>query len=304
MLKRSKKIFLRYLLSVLAVMLVLISMQGRADAATFGSRTLRQGMYGSDVQVLQEKLNNSGVSVGVADGIFGGKTANGVIAFQRVNGLLVDGIVGSQTFQVLQNVSLSSRQTTVTRYTVQWGDNLTAIAQKFNVVVSELIQVNHIKNSNIIYVGQVLSIPGKSVTSDRSGDRRFGQLMDWEQVNKMFPVGTDAIVTDLLTQKSFKVRRMGGSLHADVEPITATDTAMMKDIYGGQWSWERRAIVVTMDGQRIAASQNGMPHTIYDNIKNNNFKGLFCIHFYHSKKHYDEQQDTEHQAMVKKAAGL
>jgi LysM repeat protein len=44
-------------------------------------------------------------------------------------------------------------------YTVVWGDTLSAIARRYNTTVSELVRLNNIKNSNLIYVGQKLRIP-------------------------------------------------------------------------------------------------------------------------------------------------
>lgn len=43
-------------------------------------------------------------------------------------------------------------------YTVQRGDNLTKIAQKFNTTVKQLVEWNKIKNPNLILVGQVLRV--------------------------------------------------------------------------------------------------------------------------------------------------
>ncbi len=43
-------------------------------------------------------------------------------------------------------------------YTVVAGDNLSAIASKFNTTVSNLCSLNNINNPNLIYVGQVLKI--------------------------------------------------------------------------------------------------------------------------------------------------
>lgn len=46
-----------------------------------------------------------------------------------------------------------------TTYTVVSGDTLSEIAVKYNVTLAELMNVNSIKNPNLIYVGQVLRIP-------------------------------------------------------------------------------------------------------------------------------------------------
>lgn len=47
-----------------------------------------------------------------------------------------------------------------TSYTVVAGDNLSRIAQRFGTTVAALVQANGIVNPNLIYVGQVLTIPG------------------------------------------------------------------------------------------------------------------------------------------------
>ena len=44
------------------------------------------------------------------------------------------------------------------RYTVAAGDNLSAIASKFNTTVSNICNLNNISNPNLIYAGQVLTI--------------------------------------------------------------------------------------------------------------------------------------------------
>lgn len=44
-------------------------------------------------------------------------------------------------------------------YTVKQGDNLTNIANKFDVSISEIKNYNNIPNADYIYVGDVLKIP-------------------------------------------------------------------------------------------------------------------------------------------------
>jgi len=59
--------------------------------------TLHQGSTGPSVVSLQTQLNTEGYTVGLADGIFGPKTAKGVVQFQTDQGLTADGIVGAKT---------------------------------------------------------------------------------------------------------------------------------------------------------------------------------------------------------------
>lgn len=47
-----------------------------------------------------------------------------------------------------------------TTYVVKFGDTLSQIARTFNTTVAALVQANNIANPNLIYVGQVLIIPG------------------------------------------------------------------------------------------------------------------------------------------------
>ena len=55
--------------------------------------------------------------------------------------------------------------TGATTYTVQRGDTLSEIAERFGTTVSELVRLNNIQNPNLIYPGQVLVIrEGGSVT--------------------------------------------------------------------------------------------------------------------------------------------
>lgn len=154
----------------------------------------------------------------------------------------------------------------------------------------------------------------------------YGELLDWwTSVNNIFAIGSTAKVIDLNTKKSFYVIRTFGHNHADVEAKTLNDTKIIKEIWGG-WSWERRPVIVEVNGRRIAASMTAMPHAgvdsapalkVVDNrsggygtgenldkIKENGMDGHIDIHFLNSTRHKDGAVDKEHQVMVKKAAGF
>ncbi len=62
------------------------------------------GSAGGEILDTQSKLGALGYDVGTPDGIFGPKTEAAVIAFQRANGLDVDGIIGPQTHRALDNL--------------------------------------------------------------------------------------------------------------------------------------------------------------------------------------------------------
>ena len=58
--------------------------------------------------------------------------------------------------------SSNSSSSNPTTYTVQSGDTLSGIAQKFGVTVQELCDWNNISNPNYIYVGEVLRVSGNT----------------------------------------------------------------------------------------------------------------------------------------------
>ena len=106
-----------------------------------------------------------------------------------------------------------------------------------------------------------------------------------------------ARVIDVETKKFYYVKRVGGYNHADVQPIDAENTAVMKSLYNGEWSWTRRPVWVEINGTYVAASINGMPHG-YSLIEGNDMDGHTCIHFLLSKTHGTKRVDEAHQNAV------
>jgi hypothetical protein len=127
------------------------------------------------------------------------------------------------------------------------------------------------------------------------------KMTQWEEVNEILPRYSKFTVVDLETGLEFRVQRRAGSNHADVQPLTTKDTAIMKEIYEGKWSWKRRAIIVISEDGKIAASMHGMPHG--GGALKNNFPGHFCIHFYGSTTHRTNFMDLSHKLMILKSAG-
>lgn len=74
-------------------------------AAVAQARNLHQGNSGADVTQAQKALGDS------ADGSFGPATYLSVIAYQQLHGLLIDGIVGSQTKRSLFGWDRSNQST-------------------------------------------------------------------------------------------------------------------------------------------------------------------------------------------------
>jgi hypothetical protein len=127
------------------------------------------------------------------------------------------------------------------------------------------------------------------------------EVLPWDTANQILPNGTTFTVIDVETGLQFMVQRRAGNKHADVQPLTRRDTQIMKKIYNGKWSWNRRAIIVLVDDKMIAASMHGMPHGA--GALKNGFPGHFCIHFWGSTTHRSGNTDLAHKLMVLKAGG-
>lgn len=66
-----------------------------------GQPIIKKGISGEAVRYLQELLNKMGYKLGVIDGIFGFNTDSAVRLFQKTKGLVVDGIVGGNTWTAI-----------------------------------------------------------------------------------------------------------------------------------------------------------------------------------------------------------
>lgn len=56
------------------------------------------------------------------------------------------------------------------RYTIQRGDTLSEIAQRYNTTVNELVRLNNIQNPNMIYANETLLIPTKNNSISTGSD--------------------------------------------------------------------------------------------------------------------------------------
>ena len=68
---------------------------------TVSRPTLKKGSKGDAVKALQVFLNLKGYPCGIADGIFGQKTHNAVVEWQKDHDLVPDGVVGKRTYATM-----------------------------------------------------------------------------------------------------------------------------------------------------------------------------------------------------------
>lgn len=128
------------------------------------------------------------------------------------------------------------------------------------------------------------------------------QLLLWYgQARAAIPWGSVFEIKDIGTGIVFQVYVVMGKDHLDAEPLSPQDTALMKEAYGGRWSWARRPILLRYRGQVYAASMNGMPHGM-DTSRGNRMDGHFCVHFLEGRGYDSPKVDAEHQMAAFEAA--
>lgn len=136
------------------------------------ARVLQRGMRGNDVYALQELLMDLGYDL-VLDGVFGSETENLIKDIQAAVGLASDGLVGDKTIETLNHLKES-----IVSHTVEQGDNLTKLANRYDTTVTNISSYNGLQNPDRLLPGQVLYIPTDSVaTISRSLGVRF--RLEW-----------------------------------------------------------------------------------------------------------------------------
>ncbi|QUE86520.1 LysM peptidoglycan-binding domain-containing protein [Exiguobacterium alkaliphilum] len=87
-----------------------------------------------------------------------------VAALAAVNNITNYNLISVGQVLVIPSTTITPPPTTTVKYTVKSGDTLYKIATMYNTTVAKIAAANNITNVNSIYVGQVLVIPGTTVT--------------------------------------------------------------------------------------------------------------------------------------------
>ncbi len=291
----------------------------------------QKGSSGDSVEKLQQALKIKGYFSGTVDGKYGDMTVSAVKAYQRAMGLSQTGKADYATIMKLFGKVL---------YTTVANDPQMKGITKISQITVPATSEKGNSGKNVIALQQALKIKGfyKPAIDGKYGDQTVAAVKAFQKskgISQDGKAGNDTIkalfgknasnytyvterldwfskgvnvftgqcvytIKDVSTGKTFRGRRRFGSNHLDTEPLTASDTATLKSIYGGEWSWNRRAILVLYNGHVYAASMNGMPHGT-STITNNGFDGHFCIHFYKSRTHETNRVDEAHQNCVARA---
>jgi len=130
----------------------------------------------------------------------------------------------------------------------------------------------------------------------------FGELTEWSELDKVFPVGTKVTLQDLYSGNTFNMQRTGGTNNARVETVSQSDTDSFTDMFGGGSTWEKRPVLATINGKIYAASLFGAPGG-EDSITDNGMNGGTQLFFYKSTSDLFSLRDEEHANSVLRAAG-
>ncbi|WP_078433814.1 LysM peptidoglycan-binding domain-containing protein [Metabacillus halosaccharovorans] len=197
----------------------------------------------------------------------------------------------------------SGNSVTYKTHTVVSGDNIWDLSVRYGIPQTELLKANKLTSSSRLSIGQKLKIPVHKIGVKEVVSAKHGEYLDWfSEAQYVFPIGKIAKVTDLSTGKSFSIKRTIGSGHADCETLTVNDSKIAKSVWGG-YSWIPRAILVEVNGRKIAGSMTFYPHE-REYIAGNGITGHFDVYFGDSIRHKDGLLDRSHQVQVERAAGL
>ena len=154
--------------------------------------------------------------------------------------------------------------------------------------------------------------PGADDYTDYNFQFYPAEKIDWYTggIQQLWAKGASYKIYDVKTGIVWWARRWAGYSHADIEPVTAADTARLCQIYGVNnaqeiWDknlWQRRPCLITIGNRTFACSLFGMPHNPDgDTIPDNNMTGQICMHFTNSKGHESGKVDTYHQQAIEYA---
>ncbi len=302
------------------------------------AKLLKEGDENSSVKALQQQLIKLGYLDTKATGFYGPATVSAVKKLQKKYGYKADGITGSGTLTLLSKLASGKTESTASKATASKAASTEAktatpaatettatAAANTDISTPAAVTAANTDTTTPAAVSAANTDAAAPAAETAAKTTQTDFMPKWYgDVEKTFARGDTATVYDIETGLSFKIKRTYGTNHADCETLTAKDTAIMKKIYNGTWSWERRAIIVMVDDLKIAACMTGLPHagtdkyaanktvasrsggygrgTNLDAVKKNDMNGVFDIHFLGSKNHYNNKVDPKHQAKIKEAA--
>lgn len=138
----------------------------------------------------------------------------------------------------------------------------------------------------LLYSGNAKKYDSSSISSSGNYGSIEGpnksqvQLLHWiDEVKPSLKTGQNIEAYDPETGISWTLYVMSRGRHADVEPLTADDTAAMMAAFGGVETWTPKPVYIKLpDGRWSLATTHNVAHGSQV-IGGNNFDGQNCVHF-------------------------
>lgn len=136
-----------------------------ASASVTQAATLRLGSSGTVIRTLQSELLSLKYDVGSVDGIYGNKTMIAVQEFQRDKHLQIDGIVGPQTQEALNNANTSSQE--ITNHIISTAKSYLGVPYKWGGATPAGFDCSGF--TSYVFASQKISLPRVSVDQYKVG---------------------------------------------------------------------------------------------------------------------------------------
>ncbi|WP_346354922.1 3D domain-containing protein [Azotosporobacter soli] len=177
----------------------------QAQPTVVDDGTVRLGMRGEEVKIVQRLLAEMGFYVGDIDGIFGNGTLQAVRDFQTVHNLIADGVVGKETLATMKRSEASGISTS------RFSRSLTMSASAYsrfdagnsdytcrgNLLRKGLVAVD----PNVIPLGTRLYIPGYgyAIADDTGGAIRGNKIdLAFDSHEEAIQFGRQRITVNIL----------------------------------------------------------------------------------------------------------
>ena len=224
--------------------------------------TLRLNDRNDRVRVLQQALIRLNYLSGKADGIFGPKTRDAVVAFQQKNNLSVDGLAGKKTLKALEA-----------------ADQTGAVQSSSTVSTPVPVSIQEESAPAKASTSSSSAAPSSTLTSNAPDGSKIRLLHWFNDVKPSLGGGSRLLIYDPASGLSWTLRVHSCGRHCDAEPLTAQDTANMLKAFGGKNTWDQKGVYVKLpSGIWTIGSTHDMPH-LSGTISDNNFDGHLCVHF-------------------------
>ncbi len=228
-------------------------------------RSLSLGSTGEDVTRLQNELVRRGLlQSAFVTGTYNDQTADAVRSFQGANGLVVDGIAGSNTQHKLYNTVPEDP------YTPGGGSTVTP-------------GLNPVEKVDWV-AGDINAFWGRGEVATLTDVRTRISLRI-----KRWAGGSHVDGEPLTSADTAALCRVYG--------VASAQEILEKNLY------QRRPVWITLKGRTFAASLYGVPHNYPagDTIPGNDFNGQLCVHFINSRTHTSATVDTDHMRAIQDA---